>query len=369
VLSPDDSWLLIYEEPSPDVMATRVSSWLDSRGFPQFESLISILPTWSTVVKANEKTLKEFVVNQSKIVNIWCRINDVQLSELWNPNESIATGIKSVLDRIGALDFRELDDALLLKWLVKAGVWPTGMPASLDLSVLGLTEEMLCHQEKTIAEERAAQDKARRSIQFGSLVIDPCGADYDALSKQMQEGLPKSVLRMSLGHMADIHKVEKKSSGGSSGISGGGHFIRLPQEKTALIGFLGECAVYHWLMEQFPKKDIEKTWKSKNRERLYAEKGDDGLGYDFHLEYRRQNWFLEVKASLQNPMTFEMGESEVDKAKECAVSGKGEYMVIYVSNLEEPSKMKILVLPNPFSDEGRKLFGRPKEKFRYSFGV
>jgi hypothetical protein len=242
------------------------------------------------------------------------------------------------------------------------------MPASLDLEVLGLTKENLQKAEKFVSEERAAQEKARRSVRFGSTSIDPYDADYEALSKLIQNGLPKDLLKTSLGNYADIHKIEKKPNSDRPGKGGGGSAPKVPSEKADLIGFMGECAVYHWLTTRFPKKDIESSWKSKNREHLYAEAGSDSLGYDYHLEYDRRNWFLEVKASLQNPMVFEMGETEVDKAKECAILGKSEYSIIYVSNIEDPSKMKILVLPNPFSEEGKKVFGRPREKFRYSFG-
>ena len=180
--------------------------------------------------------------------------------------------------------------------------------------------------------------------------------------------MTKEFLKTTLAHFADIHKIDKKATGGGAGKSGGGTLLRLPQEKTELIGFLGECAVYHWLQDRFKTRNIESTWKSKNRERLCVGEGNDSLGYDFFLEYDRKKWFLEVKASLQNPLMFEMGETEVEKAKEVAVSGKGEYTIIYVSNIEEPARMKILVLPNPFSDEGKKVFGPPREKFRYSFG-
>jgi len=367
-LPPDSSWLLSYEEPPLDVITAMVNAWLERKGFPRFDTFDPKLPLWSMVIKANEKTLKQFIVNKIKVINAWFQANNSPVSGCWALPELAGGTIKSELDKIGAFDFRELDDELLLKWMVKAGVWPDGMPASLDLEVLGLTEENLQKAEKFVSEERAAQEKARRSVRFGSTDIDPYDADYEALSKLIQNGLPKDLLKTSLGNYADIHKIEKKPTSGRPGKGGGGSTPKVPSEKADLIGFMGECAVYHWLKTRFPKKDIESSWKSKNREHLYAEAGSDSLGYDYHLEYDRRNWFLEVKASLQNPMVFEMGETEVDKAKECAILGKSEYSIIYVSNIEDPSKMKILVLPNPFSEEGKKVFGRPREKFRYSFG-
>lgn len=371
-LSPDSSWLFVYEEPSEEIMTSWVNAWLKERGFPMIDTFDSTLPAWSTVVKLNERKLKKFVTDHAKVISEWCRVNSVAQSVNWDLVESATSSIKVALDKKGALDFRELDDNLLLKWIVKAGVWPNGMPESLDLKVLNFTEEDLRHAQKIASDERIAQAKARRSVGFGSTIIDPYEADYEAISQQMLDNLPKDIFKTTLGAFADVHGSEKKTiasgSVGGSGRTGGGTLPRIPPEKTELIGFLGECAVYHWLKARFPKKDIELSWKSKNRRHLFAEDGVDSLGYDFHLEYNRKNWFLEVKASLQNPMMFEMGETEVDKAKECAISGKGEYAVIYVSDIEDPAKMRILVLPNPFSSEGKRMFGRPKEKFRYSFG-
>lgn len=367
-LPPDSDWLLIYKEPPLEVMTALVNKWLAEKGFSPSDTFTSTLPLWSMVVKANEKVLKKFVTDKTKIIHAWSHANSIPVSAVWASPEFAITSIKSTLDEMGAFDFRELDDNSLLKWIAKAGVWPERMPASFDLEVLGLTEEALRKTEIIASEARAAQEKERRSVRFGTADIDPYNVDYEVLSKVVQGALPKDFLKTSLGNFADIHRIEKNKARGNGGKGRGGSVPKLPQEKTELIGFLGECAVYHWLKTRFPKKDIESSWKSKNRERLYTEAGSDSLGYDFHLEYDRKNWFLEVKASLQNPMMFEMGETEVDKAKECAVLGKGEYTVIYVSNIEDPSRMKILVLPNPLSEEGKRVFGHPKEKFRYTFG-
>lgn len=66
-------------------------------------------------------------------------------------------------------------------------------------------------------------------------------------------------------------------------------------------------------------------------------------------------------------MEFEMGETEVEQAKMTANKAREKYRIIYVCNVTDPKEMEISVLPNPFSEEGKKVFFRPKEKFRYSF--
>ena len=79
---------------------------------------------------------------------------------------------------------------------------------------------------------------------------------------------------------------------------------RVPEEKTELIGRLGEFAVYHWLRKILPNQDIDAAWKSENRTPITARKGNDGLGYDFEVSYRRQIWQIEVKASQNGPSIF-----------------------------------------------------------------
>ena len=371
-MPPNESWLLLYEIPSTALMHEHINNHLKNYGLQRLEDADITHFKWSEVVKCNDKAIREFASKYSKTIHAWCDVNTVN-DEIWAVVEPDVSAIKSVLDKFGALDFRELDDESLIKWMIKAGVWPSGMPAAVDLESLNLTEENIAQKEKDAAERRGQQEKANRSVKFGSAVIDPRDANYENLSDLMKAGLPKEFLKTPLGSYADVHKVEGGAPGGSPNKDKGkqgdkrGAPAKLPQEKTELIGFLGECAVYHWLQKLFPKKDIESTWKSENRKRLFADNGNDLLGYDFCLEYDRKTWLIEVKASMQNPMTFEMGETEVVMAKEVVVSGKAKYVIAYVCNLEDPVNMRICVLPNPFSEEGRAAFGKPKEKFRYSF--
>lgn len=245
------------------------------------------------------------------------------------------------------------------------------MSKTLDLAQLDLTEEDLSAVNMVAVQERLEKEKEYRSVQFGEKLLDPQDIDYEELNEQLREELPKQINKISLGNLADIKRAEnpsRKSAGDrKKQKAGSGVGRRLPQEKTELIGFLGECAVFHWLSKRFPKKNIELAWVSKNRERLFCDEGDNSLGYDFELMYKNQKWFLEVKASLQDPMEFEMGETEVEKAKDSVNKTGSEYRIIYVSNVEDPQLMEISVLPNPFSEEGKKVFSRPKEKFRYSW--
>jgi hypothetical protein len=128
-----------------------------------------------------------------------------------------------------------------------------------------------------------------------------------------------------------------------------------------------ECAVHHWLKQQFPRKNIDAAWVSGNRSRLLPGDGDDSLGYDFKLRYDDRWWYLEVKAHMGDPREFDLGETEVRKARDCARRKTEEYRILYVSNVEDPAVLHIEVLPNPLSDVHHDHFRVMGEGLRYRF--
>ena len=72
-------------------------------------------------------------------------------------------------------------------------------------------------------------------------------------------------------------------------------------------------------------------------------------------------------AHLDDPLTFELGETELRTAHDAARRRSGEYRVVYVSNVRDTSAMRIEVLPNPLSTEGESLFAKGEQGVRYAF--
>jgi hypothetical protein len=135
-----------------------------------------------------------------------------------------------------------------------------------------------------------------------------------------------------------------------------------------MIGRLGELAVYHWLRDRLPKQDIDAAWLSNNALPFTGRPGSDSLGYDFAVSFRGREWRIEVKASLGDPCSFEMGESEVRAGRVAARSRSGiQYWIAYVSNLSEPLRTRVELLPNPMSDAGEAVLNLLGEGLRYSF--
>lgn len=279
--------------------------------------------------------------------------------------------VRKRLDDVGVLDFQPLDQNALLRWLHVLELWPTAMPLALDLEGLGLSEGDLSTESVRAREANEERKREARSVPFNGRFIDPIGADLFQISEELGRTLSTKVLGRSLGTITDL--AEPNGSPTSKPKEAGdrspkGRRPRVPEEKTELIGRLGEVTIYHWLKKILPNQDIDAAWRSENGELITGRKGRDGLGYDFEVSYRNQIWQIEVKASLDDPQSFEMGETEVAAARAAARPRSGvQYKIAYVSYVSEPARAMIEMLPNPMSEDGARVLELRGEGIRYGF--
>ncbi len=136
-----------------------------------------------------------------------------------------------------------------------------------------------------------------------------------------------------------------------------------------MIGRLGELTVYHWLKSRQPGQDIDRCWVSGNGTLFNGREGSDTLGYDFCISFNKQTWYIEVKASTEDPCQFELGETEVRRAREVARSRSAErYVIAYVSNVGHTGATTIDILPNPLGPEADGVLNIAGDSIRYTFG-
>lgn len=136
-----------------------------------------------------------------------------------------------------------------------------------------------------------------------------------------------------------------------------------------MIGRLGELTVYHWLQSRQPGQDIDRCWVSGNGSPFTGREGRDNLGYDFCISFNKQVWYIEVKASTEDPCQFELGESEVRRAREVARSRSAErYVIAYVANVGQTGATTIDILPNPFGADADGVLAIAGDSIRYKFG-
>ncbi|MDP3400609.1 MAG: DUF3883 domain-containing protein, partial [Brevundimonas sp.] len=260
--------------------------------------------------------------------------------------------------------------AALHIWLQRLGLWPAGMQATLDRNALELGEEAVAAARARSDAEAAARRRQARSIEFNGKLRDPEDTDWSVLEAELVRSLPQSLLRTPLGRPAALAAARPsvRQPGGTSTGGGTGGQTFAPSAKTEMIGRLGELAVRHWLQARLPKQDIGAGWVSGNAEAFTGRQGNDGLGYDFEISWHRQTWQIEVKASLNDPRNFELGETEVRAGRAAARARSGlQYWVAYVSNLSDPASAKIELIPNPLGEAGEAVLELAGEGLRYRF--
>lgn len=372
-LKPDPAWLLRFKEPPDSAMEALVNAWLDLQGAPWLGDQVTKPSTLVQVRDHNRKFLSGFIRRALPILRAWC----VKFQPEMRPDTLFekdgVDDLRKRLDSIGVLDFRMLDDTSTAKWLQILDLWPVGMHHSLDLSELKLSEDDVKDESVKAREAKEERKREARLVEFNGKLIDPTEVDLFALSDELQQSLSAEVLGSALSSSADLEKVQQDKDTPKTGRERNsgkkkGRRPRVPEEKTELIGRLGEMVVYHWLKRILNKQDIDSAWVSENGALITGRDGNDGLGYDFEVTYRNQTWQIEVKASVDDPQSFEIGETEVRAARLAARARSGvQYKIAYVSHVAEPAQTKIEMLPNPMTDEGAHVLDLRGEGIRYGF--
>jgi hypothetical protein len=320
--------------------------------------------------RTNKRDGDSLIATALPVVSAWCKKNDVTLPAAWVNEHEARDEITRQLSAQGVYDFRRLVPQDFLRWLLRLGFWPEKMPLSTVLDVLGLSQSDLDVIADREERAREAQEKQRRSLEFNGKPIDPDDFNPGQLADQLASELSESLANESrFGDTSELGELSGRGGGGGGGKKKGGskRVIRVHPKKAALIGFLGELIVYYWLKSCFPSKDIDAAWVSTNRTKLLTGEGSDSLGYDFKIRFRDRLWFLEVKTSVGDPLEFELGETEIRSARECAIKKNVEYSIIYVSNVEDTQRLKIEQLPNPLAEQNVGRYRLMGEGLRYRF--
>jgi len=367
-LKPDPAWVMLYRAVPDDLLAGVVAKWLVNCGAPALHTNPNALPDVVAVRDANGPLVRRVAATAAPLVRAWCVTNNAAAQPLWQASGDADAKLRSELESAGVFDYRALDEAALLRWCRELGLWPEAMPPSLDRQALGVAETDLEAARQKQREEQAAREALARSVVVNGRMIDPKQADWDAISAEIAASLPRTVLNMPVGAMADLMPSGGAPRRRPGGGGGGGPFTPVPKDKTDMVGRLGELIIYHWLKARLPNQDIDRGWVSGIGGLATGKSGDDGKGYDFEVEYRRQKWFIEVKASTGDPCAFEMSETEVRFAREVAQRrGAQRYVIAYVGHVGSTSEVVIDMLPNPMSADADGVLEIIGEGIRYRF--
>ena len=76
------------------------------------------------------------------------------------------------------------------------------------------------------------------------------------------------------------------------------------------------------------------------------------MGYDFRVDLRSTRHYWEVKATTGDQQLIELGPTEIAAAQRYRREGNDRFRIIFVTNVLDPVKARLNVLPNPFSKQG-----------------
>lgn len=374
-LRPDPAWAMRWKEVPDAALDQHIDAWLATHGAKPLDVAHPNLTPLDEVRRANSHALKEIARLAAPLIRAWCSARAAPIPAPWAAADGGFSDLRARLDQAGVIDIQICDQNALLGWIERLGVWPVNMALTLDRDALELGDAALADARAKAEAEVAARRKQERSIEFNGRSVDPEETDWAALDAELKQVLPRDFLKTPVGQGAGLAPARPGGRGSDAGGQdrsyrtssyGGRSFV--PSAKTDMIGRMGELAVRHWLQARMPKQDIDAAWKSSNAEVFTGRKGNDGLGFDFEVSWQRQTWQIEVKASLNDPRLFEMGETEVKAGRIAARTRTGlVYWIAYVSNLAEPAQMQVEMIPNPLSEAGEAVLELVGEGLRYSF--
>ncbi|KZC47855.1 hypothetical protein XM68_c11009 [Vibrio alginolyticus] len=366
-----NEWGTQYPSMNNELMEEVLHDWLLSNGIEH--SSLWDLPLLKEVREKNRTLAQEFQKTFKDILSCWAQENHFSIPDWTNSSSKFA--VWDIIDSQAVADFDLLDFATISKCLQQSGDWPKEVLASEKLHDWGLSEEQLETFTDKDKLRKVERERGRSSIVVDGEIVLAKEENFTDLARLIRDGISPDFLRTSkrTNNLEEFKTapVRPTQSKGTD-FSGKGKSFKNNPTTTKAIGFIGEVLAFEWLKANYPEC-TENSWCSGYRNQaLGGNLGDDGLGYDFNIKQKSQEYFFEVKATVEGLGAFnqiEMGETEIRKAQECAGESKKFYRILFITNSNDSEMRKIHVLPNPFSHDGVKSYRTVGTGIRYRFSL
>ncbi|VWX57305.1 sacsin N-terminal ATP-binding-like domain-containing protein [Sphingorhabdus sp. 109] len=308
------------------------------------------------VRRLSARTLQRFVETNAGVVGAWCFANT--LPDPWK--EGSLAAVKEV-GRKGLLDFVRVEEGTEIVVIDQAGLWPRGMPHSVEPTALGLNPDDLDGELERERQRQERNEAEKRTIKFADVSLDTRNQDFarllvDLADDRMLNGdwLKRSRSRFSLTEQSE--RVARKAVRGG-GNSGRRRSKRVTEDIRSAMGFASEYLASRFLLEKHKERYDDRCWVSENRGLIEIDwEGDDALGFDFRVQTAEVEWRYEVKSNLDDAFEFEFSQNEMRVAADCSSDGTRKYRILYVPFVFDPTRWRVMQLPNPLSADGRGLF-------------
>lgn len=325
------------------------------------------LPEREALRTANRKTVAAFAKNAARIL---LALPNTTLDEAWKtgPHE-----VAAAADRSGALDFVLLESDDVFATLAHAGLWPEGIPQTLDLDALRLKPEDLEAQERARLAAENEEIARRNSITFGSETYDTTASNFafhfaaaaDALFRSSDWRARTRLRPVALKVVPEGSDTEPR--GGQGGGGGSKRKIRPPEGIRKAMGLAGELLAFQYLKVRHRERFSDSCWVSENRTSRFPEGGNDTLGFDFRIPTTETEWVYEVKATTGEATELELTDNEYRVAAQAAAERGRKYRILLVQHVFDLDRCRVLELPNP-AGQGRtnfKIVGRSSVRLAF----
>ncbi|MFE3073582.1 sacsin N-terminal ATP-binding-like domain-containing protein [Streptomyces sp. NPDC059247] len=323
------------------------------------------LPDRDQVRGANNRAISAVASDLAALVKATGRRPPTVLTEADPADE-----VTALLDGAGALDFRQLSPDEIIGWLNALGGWPEGMPLTMEPGRHGLTASDLDRVRDEAANRRRERERSRETIRVGGRDFHVPSGDFSELTAELQGHLDAGLRPR--GRAVFTYPQAPEPSKGSSGPGTGraGRYDRadtgLSQAQRDAIGYMGEWYAYHWLLANEEAATDESIWVSTNRRKAFPGLcGDNSLGFDFSVGSGKQPRLFEVKATQGEGGRIDLGETEVRAAQRYA--GSDRWRLLIVTHVNDPERVSVSMLPNPFGKHGRGCYREEGGALRFSY--
>lgn len=367
-VEPDPAWFMTYDELPEAVMDQRILDWISER-LPVDSSSQVLELTLADARSRNGAQLRDFWARFSQVLAAWLQAPSTsaspELRQAWSDPQASREGLQVRARDHGWLDFRQLDDAQIAKWLSMEGIWPTDRAADSDYAAWNLSDASLVSAEERAKAERIEQQRRRSEIEFAGSTMSALKDGYADLATAVASrvGEAGSLQQVSVTE-AELEAMEPTKPSGGVGHSSGRRAPKSPEnsmsdDQKSAVGLIGELWAREWIRIRHDLASVdESNWVSSYRDSvLNTGGGDNSLGYDFVVTRKSYSVYYEVKASTGDPLRFEMGPTEIGAAQRWRLDRDHRYRILYISYVGSPARMKVAVLANPFS-------ARAEGKFR-----
>jgi hypothetical protein len=370
-ITPDPAWLDRYDAPPDSAVSERARQWIETLGGKDAPPDVTLDPV-DDLRQRNRSTVSERTPRASSLIRGWARKNAAPLDEVWSASDPSS----SILDRAnadGLLDFDSLDESGVIDLLDRLSLLPAGMQHSLDPAVLDLTEAELELDNDDADRDKQERDRQSRILTIDGKELSAEEESYTDLFQEITSNLSEALLgRSTRGTTLSSFSPQRghTPSRPPSRRPGGRNLRRQERPsrvQLAAIGLAGETVVHSWLKRHYSDVFTPECWRSSYCAVLGIPDGDDTLGYDFEIVLRTKTIYFEVKATTGDDPQFQLGESEVSRARDCAGRSTRDYRVLYISHVLDGQRRSLDVLPNPMDPANRDLYRFPGSGLRCVF--